>query len=337
MRFFKYFSMVALIIVGIIFWQNHHLGYQTLSGKVFGTYYNIKVRTPNEIENFKPQIIQEFALVNNQMSIFAKDSEINKINQTSHNQWLEISPELYLVLNTSKEIYTQSSGAFDPSVGPLVNLWGFGVDGRQNIPSDQQIKDVLNHIGFNKLKFKEPNLIKKTDDKVYIDLSAIAKGYAVDLIASRLKQMGYNDFLVDIGGEVYASGDRVNGGQGWNIGIAEPSETGHKNVMAIGLKDMAVATSGNYNNFYYINNKRFSHTISPQTGYPAEHNLLSATVFDKSCMKADAYATAIMSMGEKKGLAFANKYKLAVIFFVKDGNNKVKSIYSKVAKQLIGE
>lgn len=337
MRFFKYFSMVVLIIIGIIFWQNHHLGYQNISGKIFGTYYNIKVRTPKPIKDFKAQIQKEFDLVNNQMSIFTKDSEINKINQAPQNQWLEISPELYLVLKTSQEIYSKSSGAFDPTVGQLVNLWGFGVDGRQKIPADQQIKDVLKYTGFDKLKLKEPNQVQKSDDKVYIDLSAIAKGYGVDLVVNRLKQMGYNDFLVDIGGEVYAAGSRVQGGQGWNIGIAEPAETGHKNLMAVGLKDMAAATSGNYRNFYYIDGKRFSHTISPKTGYPAEHNLVSATVFDQSCMKADGYATALMSMGEKKGLTFANKNQLAVILFIKDGNNHIKTLYSKAAQKLIGE
>lgn len=336
MRFFKYFSIAILILATILYWQSRQGQYQQLRGYIFGTYYSIKVRSETPVKDFAKIIDEQFNLVNQQMSVFVADSIINNLNDAQKNQWLIIPPELYLVLQSSDKIYRQSLGAFDPTVGNLVNLWGFGPDGRRNTPNPQEIKNVMAHLGFNKIRLRTPDKVSKTDRLTQIDLSAIAKGYAVDLIAQTLRQRGYGDFLVDIGGEVYASGNRSQREHGWNIGIAEPSEKGHKNLLSVGLKDMAAATSGNYHNFYYQDGKKISHTIDPITGYPAEHNLVSATVFNESCMMADAYATALMSMGEEKGMAFANKYQLPVILFVKDSLGMIKTLYSKQAQIFLG-
>lgn len=172
-----------------------------------------------------------------------------------------------------------------------------------------------------------------------LNLSAIAKGYAVDRIALLLKQEGYQNFVIDIGGEIYASGEKSDANKGWNIGIAVPKldNAPEQNAAVIRLRNMAVATSGDYRNYYYKDNKRYSHTISPQTGYPVEHNLASATVFDTTCMRADALATAFMAMGEKKGLVFADKNKIAVIFFVRNENNEIRMIASQKARELLDE
>lgn len=337
MRFFKYFSIAVLILVAALIWRHRSSDYQVLSGKIFGTYYSIKVRTPYKIRDFAPIVEREFALVNRQMSVFEPDSELNRINRAPNGKWIEIPAELYRLLADSQTIYRQSGGAFDPTVGPLVSLWGFGPGGKQKIPEAKEVKSTLKRIGFNKIKLKKPNMLMKTDAFVSLDLSAIAKGYAVDVISNRLKELGYADFIVDIGGEVYASGSRAEGESGWNIGIAEPEEGQNKNLMSLGLTDMAVATSGNYRNFYYVDGKRYSHTISPQTGYPAEDNLLSASVFDRSCEKADAYATAIMAMGEKRGLVFANKHNLTAILFVRGSNGEIDKLYSEQAQKLLGE
>ncbi len=336
MRFFKYFSIAVVILAAILFWQSRQGEYQQLRGYIFGTYYSIKVRSDKPVKDFAHMVDDRFNLVNRQMSVFVTDSTVNQINNADKNQWLDIPEELFFVLQGADKVYKQSNGAFDPTVGKLVNLWGFGPDGRRNTPDKDEIKAVMKHLGFSKIKLQPPHRVSKTDAAARVDLSAIAKGYAVDLIAKALKARGYDDFLVDIGGEVYASGNRSKTDSGWNIGIAEPAETGRKNLMSVGLRDMAVATSGNYHNFYYQDGKKISHTIDPLTGWPAEHNLVSATVFSPSCMVADAYATALMSMGEKKGLIFADKYNLAAILFVKDSQGRIETLYSKQAQILLG-
>lgn len=336
MRFFKYFSIAVVLLSGILYWQNGKTDYLQLRGHVFGTYYSIKIKTSQKIPDLSKIIDEQFALVNGQMSVFTENSVINKLNRAGKNEWVDTPPELNKVLKASAEIYNQSNGAFDPTVGKLVSLWGFGPGGHKQAPPAKKIQKMMQSVGFDKLIIKEDKAAK-TDGDTEINLSAIAKGYAVDLIAAKIKSLGYADFLVDIGGEVYASGNRDDKGQGWIIGIAEPSENGHKNLISIGLKDMAAATSGDYNNFYYENGKKISHTINPLTGYPSSHNLVSATVFTSSCMKADAYATALMSMGEEKGLNFANRNGLAAVLFVKNEKGNISVLFSKRAKMLLGE
>ncbi len=336
MRFFKYFSIAVLILAGTVYWQSRQTDYLRLRGYVFGTYYSIKIKTSQRIPDLSKIIDGQYALVNKQMSVFTKDSVINKLNRAGKGKWIDTPPELHEVLKTSAEIFSQSNGAFDPTVGKLVRLWGFGPDGHKQAPSAESIQKTMKSVGFDKIIIKEGKA-SKINAQTEINLSAIAKGYAVDLIASKIKSLGYTDFLVDIGGEVYASGNRDDKGQGWLVGIAEPSENGHKNLMSVGLKDMAVATSGDYNNFYYENGKKISHTIDPVNGYPSEHNLVSATVFNPSCMKADAYATALMSMGEEKGMKFADKNGIAAILFIKNKNGNITVLFSKQAKIFLGD
>ena len=335
MRVFKYFSIAILILAGAVFWQKRQADYVQLRGYIFGTYYSIKIRTTEPVPGLQETIDGQFALVNEQMSVFTKDSAINRLNQAKKGEWIATPKELHTVLKTSAEISRQSNGAFDPTVGKLVRLWGFGPGGRNRAPTAKDIRNIMQSVGFDKIIIEDQR-VSKTNEKTEINLSAIAKGYAVDLIASKLKSLGYQDFLVDIGGEVYAAGNRSNKEQGWIIGIAEPSESEHKNLMSVGLKDMAVATSGDYNNFYYVNGKKISHPIDPKTGYPSEHNLVSATVFASDCMKADAYATALMSMGEEQGIFFADKIGLAAILFIKNRNGRISSLFSKQAEKLIG-
>lgn len=337
MRFFQWFSIVVLVLVATFIWQYNQPKYQILEGNIFGTYYRIKVKTPVHNQDLDANLQKEFALVNNQMSVFTNNSEINRLNYAPAGEWRAVSPQLFSVLEESQKIHQQSQGLFDPTVGQLVNLWGFGLKHKQQIPPEKDIKKLLQAVGFDKISLKKPNLVKKSNKDTYLNLSAIAKGYAVDRVGSMLKNQGYENFVVDIGGEILAAGNKDKGLEGWNIGIAIPLENSKQNLLAITLQDMAVATSGDYRNYYYLNGKRFSHTISPKTGHPVEHQLVSATVFDKSCMNADGYATALMSMGENDGLKFANQHNLAVILMVKDSNDHITSIYSKQANHLMGE
>lgn len=340
MRFFKYISILLVLTLGtyLLFFRDNP--YQEISGRAFGTYYSIKIKTEHKNRLLIGRIKDELDKINNEMSVFEPGSEINNINEAEAKQAINLSDNMAALMRNADEIYRLTKGNFDPTVGKLVDLWGFGAGRHSDIPTDEQIKNTLKTTGFDKLSFTNNyKILQKDNADIIINLSAIAKGYAVDRVATLLKNAGYKDYIVDIGGEIYASGTRSEDTEGWNIGIAVPKldNSPEENAAIIRLHNLAVATSGDYRNYYYKNNKRYSHTISPQTGYPVEHNLASATVFDNNCMRADALATAFMAMGEEKGLKFANKHKIAVIFFTRNEYNETNMISSNEAKKLLNK
>ena len=341
MRFVKY-ALILGLIVTIFFVAGQYASepYIKLSGETMGTYYNIKIRSSRDKVVIDSAVKQELTAINNQMSVFKSDSEISKINQAPINEWIELSPEMSEVLQTSDKIYRRSHGSFDPSVGALVELWGFGGSHNQTVPDEQAIKEALEVTGFDKIRFsKDYKRIKKLKPGVYLNLSAIAKGYGVDRIAELLLSQGLQDFVVEIGGEVRAHGNRSEDSNGWRIGILKPDtrQDGNKFPLVAKLNNAAVATSGDYENYFLVGNKKYSHTISPSTGYPISNNINSVTVFAKKCINADAYATAIMSMGEEKGLKFANDYKLPVIMYIRTDDGDLRSIITEEAKKYIEE
>lgn len=335
MKLFTFFVFLIALISGVLFVKQDKVEYQTLRGYIFGTYYVVKVRTSEPIKDFSAMVDAEFDKVNAHLSVFEKNSELNQLNLAKAFQKQKVSAELYLLLQASQQVYKQSNGMFDPTVGPLIELWGFGVNKEHKVPDDKQIQKTLASVGLNKIKLLPNQEVIKMQPNLTLNLSAIAKGYAVDMVTKALFDKGYKDFLVDIGGEIYAAGARNEKEQGWNVGIAVPAEKEYENSFAVTISNMAVATSGNYRNFYYINGKKYAHTINPKTGYPASHNLLSVSVFASDCMMADAYATALMSMGEKEGLAFAEKYGIPVIMFVGDNPETAEIVYSTAAKALV--
>lgn len=335
MKLFTFFVFLIALISGILFVKQDKAEYQTLRGYIFGTYYVVKVRTSEPIKDFAAMVDAEFDKVNAHLSVFEKSSELNQLNLAKAFQKQKVSAELYLLLQASQQVYKQSNGMFDPTVGPLIELWGFGVNKEHKMPDDKQIQKTLAFVGLDKIELLPNQEVMKTQPNLRLNLSAIAKGYAVDMVAKSLLDKGYKDFLVDIGGEIYAAGARNEKEQGWNVGIAVPSEKEYENSFAVTISNMAVATSGNYRNFYYIDGKKYAHTINPKTGYPTSHNLLSVSVFVQNCMMADAYATALMSMGEKEGLIFAEKYAIPVIMFIGDNPQTAEIIYSTTAKSLV--
>ena len=335
MKLFTFFVFLIALISGVLFVRQDNVEYQTLRGYIFGTYYVVKVRTSEPIKDFAAMVDAEFDKVNAHLSVFEKNSELNQLNLAKAYQKQKVSKELYLLLEASQKVYRQSNGMFDPTVGPLIELWGFGVNKEHKTPNKTQIQKALVSVGLDKIKLFPNQEVMKTQPNLTLNLSAIAKGYAVDMVAKALLDKGYKDFLVDIGGEIYAAGARNEKEQGWNVGIAVPSEKEYENSFAVTISNMAVATSGNYRNFYYINGKKYAHTINPKTGYPVRHNLLSVSVFALNCMMADAYATALMSMGEKEGLLFAEKYDIPVIMFVGDNPEMAEIVYSTAAKSLV--
>ncbi len=300
------------------------------TGEVFGTYYRITTDKENEI---MPAIKQEFKIINDQLSVFTADSELNEINNARADEEVLVSPRLGYILKKSKELTEKTNGYFDPSTGKLVDLWGFGVDYNKNQPSEEEIAKAITNIGMDKLEI-DGNKVKKATTDFYLNLSAIAKGYAVDRVSKLLKDMGYDNYLIDIGGEVFVRGDRKLFEQGWNIGIKDPST---KEIATIvNLSDIGVATSGDYEKFIEIEGNKYSHTINPKTGMPTSTDLASVTVFYDDTMTADAIATALMVMGVDKGLEFANENKIMAVFFVYE-NGVITQIKSNKTAQFWNE
>lgn len=317
MRTITYIS-IALIIISLFYLpaQTTKEKYYEVNGQTMGTFYHIKIRQENESHNIraiKQKIEDELKSINNQMSMFVEESEINIINQAPIETKIKLSTPLSFLLQNAKQIYHETEKAFDPTIKPLTDLWGFGQRQIKDIPSDKEIKQAKQHIGLDKISITKDGtyLIKKAN--VTFDLSAIAKGYGVDRLTELLKKEGFNNFIIEIGGEIKTRGKRDEKGNDWNIALTIPIKTLHPQAYILNLKDEAVATSGNYRNYYEKNGKKYGHTLSPQTGYPVETDILSATVINPSGMKADAYATSLMVLGWKKGKMLAEKLNLAVI------------------------
>ncbi len=299
---------------------------ETFSGLTMGTSYSIKFIPPKNVNltAIKQDVENRLQNINASMSTYLEDSELSLINKTGANVWVPVSNDLFKVLETARNISIKSEGAFDITVGPLVNLWGFGPEKRPIVtPDERVIKKLLNNTGINKIKLDKNNkAIKKAHDSVYIDLSAIAKGFAVDSIASLLhEKYGLNSYLVEIGGEVSASGYN-QGGERWRVGIERPEPERREIQRIIRLEEIAMATSGGYRNYFDLEGKRYSHTINPATGQPVTHNLESVTVLHKSAMIADAWATAMLVMGVEQAKIKAEEYQLAVLMVAKLDNER---------------
>lgn len=289
-----------------------------------GTYYSVKLVAQKGLnrEKLHNEIETSLKRVNSVFSTYIKSSELSKLNQLSPGQESRLSPEMARLLELSKKIYKESGGYFDVTVGPIVNAWGFGPDGKQKRPSEEKLEKLKNTIGMELFEVRDLAFSKKTQG-LYIDLSAIAKGYGVDHVHEMLADKGFSSSLVEIGGEVRASGKKPDG-TSWLIGIEKPSESLGAGIQAIvTLSDMAMATSGSYRNFVKYGDEIFSHTIDPVTGRPAHNNVISVTVLASTCAEADAYATAFLAMGREKGLALAKKLGFPAYFIVKKEGESV--------------
>lgn len=285
---------LLLLIVGtvLIIRQQRAMPYQMNSGMVFGTVYNITYECDSDLHQ---AIKAELQKVDNSLSPFNEHSVITAINQNQ-----DVKPdEMFLtVFNKAVEISRETDGAFDITVAPLVNAWGFGFkNGSQ--PNRQQVDSLRRLIGYEKVILKNDRIVKQSPD-IMLDCSAIAKGYGSDVVARFLQQQGVKNFMVEIGGEVVTSG--VNPQRlPWRIGVTKPTDDSlsikGEIQSVLNVTDLAMATSGNYRNFYYKGGKKYAHTIDPKTGYPVQHSLLSATVLAKDCATADAYATSFMVLG----------------------------------------
>ena len=300
-----------------------------IQGQTMGTYYQVSYALSSEksedkqllTNHLQTSIDQQLELVNDQMSTYRPQSELSLFNQSK--DAYEVSDATIKVVKRALKVYQQSGGAFDVTVGPLVNLWGFGPDKKPNkVPSAELIEQTKQKIGSQYLSIEGNQLVKAKPD-LYVDLSSIAKGYGVDVIAEFLTKQGITNYLVDIGGELRASGTKLNKAP-WTLAVERP-EFGQNVQRLLHIGDNAIATSGDYRNYFEFDGIRYSHTIDPTTGRPINHKLVSVTVIDKSSMVADALATAITVLGPENGLKFANKLHQPVFLLTKQGDGFVES------------
>lgn len=292
-----------------------------IKGNTMGTTYTVVLpHLPLDMRKEQLQQAIESILkqVNDVMSTYQADSELSLLNQNPSTDWLPVSAELMTVLKEAQRISQLSEGAFDASVGPLVNLWGFGPEYHDLVvPDPQKVAEVRAYVGYDKLALRdEPLAVKKAHPKMAVDLSAIAKGYGVDQVAAYLEQSGVKHYLVDIGGELRTRGRNVRG-EAWTVAIEKPIPEGRFVQQLIHASDTGVATSGDYRNYFEQDGKRYSHTIDPTTGAPITHNLASVTVLHLSAMTADGLATALTVLGPERGLALAEQQKWPVLMLVK--------------------
>ncbi len=304
-----------------------------IQGRTMGTTFHIKIITDKDTSDLQKAIKKRLIEINKSMSIFDPASEISRFNaMTRVNKKFPVSDDFYKVMTVAKKLYGITGGAWDGTVGPLVNLWGFGIKKRRHsVPEKVKITKTLENVGFNHITIYADKHLSKDKPKIFLDLGSIAKGYGVDQIADLISKWGCGNFLVEIGGEIYASGARLDG-KSWKIGINKPSkDAGFDEVYkVVPLKDGAFATSGDYRNFFEVHGKHYSHVIDPKTGYAVSNRVVSVSVMAGNCTFADGLATAIMVMGHKKGLKLVNSLNnVECLIVVRQSDGNFKDYYSK--------
>ena len=297
-----------------------------LSGEALGTTWTLKLTgTPDESRQAALSSLVSSALaeVDKSMSTYRDDSELMAINGADGVSPIPVSPMLGRVLGEALDVGVASSGAFDVTVGPLVNAFGFGPDKRRVVPEPDVLEALAPRIGQDKLELTESGLTK-AHPEVFIDLSAIAKGYAVDLVVERLEAEGEKNLLMEVGGEIVARGVNPSG-EPWRLGIERPSETLRTVHEVVVLKDAAMATSGDYRQYYEVDGKRVSHLIDPRSKDPVTHTLASVTVLAAKCATADAWAAALSILGPDEGHARAETMQIPAYFIVRTDDGEFES------------
>lgn len=321
------------LIVGtvLVIRQQQSMPYQHDTGFIFGTVYHITYQSD---KNLQKEIEAQLKKVDASLSPFNEKSIISKVNR---NETVKVDEMFTEVFTLAEQISKETGGAFDITVAPLVNVWGFGFKSGTE-PTQQVLDSIRNLVGYQKVQLAQ-GIVKKQNPNIMLDCSAIAKGYGTDVVARYLKKQGIKNFMVEIGGEIVTCGNsekRVP----WRIGVNKPTDDSlqiNQDLQTVlNVTDMAMATSGNYRKFYYKNGKKYAHTIDPKTGYPVQHNILSATVLTKDCATADAYATSFMVMGLDKAKQVLEKHpELLAYFIYSDGKGENQIWYSPSMEQKI--
>ncbi len=339
----------ALLLVGVVLLAGFSVyrlyfaqppgPYTVYSGATMGTTWNVKVAGddlgPNAMRAIGAAIEETLDDVVGRMSTWEESSELSRFNAMESTAPFSISPPVVEVLEVAQQVSRRSQGAFDVTVGPLVDAWGFGSQGpTRTPPSEAAIGLLLQRVGYRGLKLDSAaSRLEKIDPRMQVDVSAIAKGYGVDRVAGALAALGRRDYLVEIGGELLARGRR-NDGRVWRVAIERPTEgigTVHR---VLELQDRAMATSGDYRNYYEIDGRRFSHTLDPRSGRPITHSLASVSVIHESATWADAWATALNVLGPEAGYALADAEGLAAYFIVGQGPEGFESRWTPAFEAL---
>ena len=315
---------LLLLVVGTIYVIRSNpqaVPYQQEEGAIFGTFYHVTYQCDSSLQE---EIERELRRVDASLSPFNDSSVISRINRGEN---MKPDSMFVHVFRLSKEISEATRGAFDITVAPLVNAWGFGFKNEKDI-TPAKIDSLLQFVGFQKISLKEGEIVKQ-DPRVILDCSAIAKGYGSDVIAQTFERKGVKNYMVEIGGEIVVKGVNPKGKK-WKVGINKPVEDSlsETNVVQtiLNVTDIAIATSGNYRNYYYRDGKKYAHTIDPHSGYPVQHSILSSTVLAKDCATADAYATAFMVLGleaSKEVLEVHPEIQACFIYADEKGENQL--------------
>ena len=324
---------LLFLIVGSIYIirQQNTMPYQHNTGQIFGTTYHITYQSDKDLHR---EILQRLQLVDQTFSTFNDESIISKINR---NEPVKLNQMFIEVFDLAKTVSKDTHGAFDITVAPLVNVWGFGF--KSGTPPTKAVIDSLRQLtGYEKVKLIGSK-VRKQDPRIMLDCSAIAKGYGSDVVAQYLRSRDVENFMIEIGGEIVVQGNSDKR-LPWKIGVTKPTDdstqTNNELQTVLNVSNTAMATSGNYRRFYYKNGKKYAHTIDPKTGYPVQHNILSATVLANTCAKADAYATSFMVLGlEKTQQVLQHHPDLMVYLIYADGQGKNKVWYSPSLKKAI--
>jgi FAD:protein FMN transferase len=290
--------------------------YAQFTGNTMGTHYNITL-VANEGESLKVDsealqnaIDAEFRYLNEVFSTYIHDSELMQLSRSEIGEWQSVSEPLMKVLKLSQDVSRRSGGAFDITIMPLVNLWGFGPDPEpEQIPSAEKVEALLTRIGYQNLELRDGQARRLAD--IALDMGGVAKGYGVDWMVTFLEKQGFENILVEVGGDLAVLGESPRG-DAWRLAIEQPSMLRGEARLVVPLANQGLVTSGEYRNYYELDGERFSHTIDPATGYPVRHKLVSVSVIADTAAEADAWATAISALGEERGMALAEQEQLPV-------------------------
>jgi thiamine biosynthesis lipoprotein len=283
-----------------------------VAGRTMGTTYHIKIIAPPsaDMAAVQQRIDRRLEKLNQSMSTYRKDSEISRFNRLAETETpFFVSADFLKVMLVADAIHGVTGGAWDGTVHPLIDLWGFGRSGPVGeVPSRSAIRTALENVGFHHIDVSADGFLKKRRPRVTVNLASIAKGYGVDVVASLIKGLGYRNYLVEIGGELFAAGRRLDG-KPWKVGVNMPEKSAAATDVykALTLEDRAMATSGDYRNFVEIDGRTYSHIIDPRSGFPVSNGVVSASVIAPSCTLADGLATALMIMGSREGIRLLNR------------------------------
>ncbi|QGU32655.1 FAD:protein FMN transferase [Thermochromatium tepidum] len=294
-----------------------------LSGPTMGTYYSVKIARPPvglSAETLEPELTRILAEVSAEISTYDPNSELSRLNANPSTDWIPVSEHLLTVMAEGQRLADLTNGVYDVTIGPLVNLWGFGPEPRSDhLPTEAEIQAARERIGYQKLELRDaPPAVRKARGDLYIDLSSLGEGYGVDRIAEWLESRGVTDYMVAIAGTIRAKGFNAKG-QPWAIAIEQPLPERRAVHRVIAVSDRAISTSGDYRNFFEKDGKRYSHEIDPMTGTPVDRQLGSVTVIGDVGMIVDGLATALMVLGEKRGPALAEIQGIAAYFILREG------------------